>query len=61
MTHPLLARCSCLCAEDAFAAPLQIDKDRVLGMLSIRDVVKVVVGEHREQLSQMRDYITGSY
>ncbi len=33
----------------------------MLGMLSIRDVVKVVVGEHREQLSQMRDYITGSY
>ncbi len=43
------------------AASMQIDKDEVLGMLSIRDVVKVVVGEHREQMSQMREYISGSY
>jgi hypothetical protein len=55
-----LQPCIPLC-RGQYAACAQIDKDRVLGMLSIRDVVKVVVGEHREQLSQMRDYITGSY
>jgi CBS domain-containing protein len=39
----------------------QVDNNHLVGMLSIRDVVKVVVGEHREQLSQLREYISGSY
>lgn len=31
------------------------------GMVSIGDVIRAIVKEHREELSRMNDYIRGGY
>jgi len=38
-----------------------VDKNRMMGMVSIRDTVKVMVMEHRQEMDQMQQYIQGTY
>lgn len=38
-----------------------VDNSRMMGMVSIRDVVKVMVMEHRQEMDQMQQYIQGMY
>jgi CBS domain-containing protein len=38
-----------------------VDDNRVLGLLSIRDVSSWLVDAHREEAEQLRQYITGGY
>lgn len=38
-----------------------VDRDSMMGMISIRDVVKVMVAEHRQEMDQMQKYIHGMY
>nr|CBB36496.1 Arabidopsis protein targeted to mitochondria proteins At5g10860 [Saccharum hybrid cultivar R570] len=38
-----------------------IDGTGMLGMVSIGDVVRAVVAEHREELNRLNDYIQGGY
>jgi len=38
-----------------------IDGTEMLGMVSIGDVVRAVVAEHREELNRLNDYIQGGY
>jgi CBS domain-containing protein len=38
-----------------------IDETGMVGMVSIGDVVRAVVSEHRQELSRLNEYIQGSY
>eukprot|EP00803_Ostreobium_quekettii_P007778 evm.model.scf_1933.1 EVM.evm.TU.scf_1933.1 scf_1933:657-2128(+) len=38
-----------------------VDKNTMMGMVSIRDTVKVMVMEHRQEIDQIHKYIQGSY
>lgn len=38
-----------------------IDEKGMLGMVSIGDVVRAVVSEHREELDRLNAYIQGGY
>lgn len=38
-----------------------VHKDEMLGMVSIRDMVKVMVREHRSEMDSMQRYIQGMY
>ena len=38
-----------------------IDEKKMLGMVSIGDVVRAVVSEHREELDRLNAFIQGGY
>jgi len=38
-----------------------LDGDRILGMVSIRDVVHIMVEEHKKSMEMMSSYINGTY
>ena len=38
-----------------------IDEKEMMGMVSIGDVVRAVVSEHREELDRLNAYIQGGY
>lgn len=38
-----------------------IDNNGMIGMVSIGDVVRAVVSEHREELNRLNAYIQGGY
>lgn len=38
-----------------------VKRNAMLGMVSIRDLVKVMVREHREEMEDMKEYIQGMY
>eukprot|EP00245_Coleochaete_scutata_P001706 TRINITY_DN1212_c0_g2_i1.p1 TRINITY_DN1212_c0_g2~~TRINITY_DN1212_c0_g2_i1.p1 ORF type:complete len:205 (-),score=48.20 TRINITY_DN1212_c0_g2_i1:26-640(-) len=38
-----------------------VEGKKMLGMLSIKDVVAAVVGEHRDEVKRLSDYIRGNY
>jgi hypothetical protein len=38
-----------------------VDNTGMLGMVSIGDVVRAVVSEHREELNRLNAYIQGGY
>uniref|UniRef100_A0A7S1XA38 CBS domain-containing protein n=3 Tax=Tetraselmis chuii TaxID=63592 RepID=A0A7S1XA38_9CHLO len=38
-----------------------VDNDTLVGMVSIRDVVGTMVGEHKKSMEMMSNYINGTY
>lgn len=50
-----------VCAENRVRHIPVIDGTGMLGMVSIGDVVRAVVAEHREELNRLNDYIQGGY
>eukprot|EP00884_Botryococcus_braunii_P020026 jgi/Botrbrau1/6707/Bobra.0202s0042.1 len=38
-----------------------VENDEYMGMISIRDVVSIMVAEHREEVGRLQEYIQGSY
>lgn len=41
--------------------PPQVDGGRMLGMASMRDVVHVMLKEHREEVGRLQEYIQGTF
>ncbi|CAK0771436.1 hypothetical protein CVIRNUC_003860 [Coccomyxa viridis] len=50
-----------LMIDNTFRHVPVVDKGNYLGMISIRDVVGVMVEEHREEVGRLHEYIQGSY
>eukprot|EP00192_Tetraselmis_astigmatica_P021400 CAMPEP_0117664624 /NCGR_PEP_ID=MMETSP0804-20121206/9330_1 /TAXON_ID=1074897 /ORGANISM="Tetraselmis astigmatica, Strain CCMP880" /LENGTH=272 /DNA_ID=CAMNT_0005471891 /DNA_START=370 /DNA_END=1189 /DNA_ORIENTATION=- len=48
-------------ARHHFHGFLVLDGDRILGMVSIRDVVHIMVEEHKKSMEMMSSYINGTY
>lgn len=38
-----------------------VDSGKMAGLVSIRDVVRIVVQDHREEVDRLREFISGSY
>ena len=53
--------CRSLLAENRIRHILVIEGTGMLGMVSIGDVVRAVVSEHKEELNRLNAYIQGGY
>lgn len=45
---------------DKLAHYPQVDDGRLLGMASMRDVVHIMLKEHREEVERLQEYIQGT-
>ena len=37
-----------------------VENEKIIGLISIGDVVKAIISEHKETIQQLENYITGS-